>query len=109
MVWANCSLLVLLSNRERVKPVKPEVVAVETPRECFDRLPEETEERSEELELIPMEVRVARALDVFSRARRASDRRLPRDIEPVTELGRVVDVAVDDVNSGPRSTGGKEP
>lgn len=55
-----------------------------------------------------MEVRVAMALDVFSRARRANDRRLPRDIEPVTERERVVDVDVDDVKSGPRSTGGKE-
>lgn len=49
-----------------------------------------------------MEARVA---IVFSRARTAKDRRLPFEIEPVAEGGRVVDVDLE--KSGPRSTGGK--
>lgn len=41
--------------------------------------------RSEELAVLPMAERLARALEVFSRANAAKDRRLRREIEPMTE------------------------
>jgi hypothetical protein len=54
-------------------------------RECFERLPDEVEVRREELAVLPMDERFARALEVFSRANAANDRRLRREIEPITE------------------------
>lgn len=38
-----------------------------------------------ELAVLPMAERFARALEVFSRANAANDRRLRREIEPITE------------------------
>lgn len=43
---------------------------------CLERLPEDVALRKEGVEFVLMVVRFARAVDVFSRAREASDRRL---------------------------------
>lgn len=59
-------------------------------RECLERLPDEVEVRSEELVVLPMAERFARALEVFSRANAANDRRLRREIEPITEPVKLV-------------------
>jgi hypothetical protein len=54
---------------------------------CFDKLPDDGLERRVELALEAIEVRVAMALDVFSRARTAKDRREPREIDPAEQGG----------------------
>lgn len=53
----------------------------ETLCECFFRLVIDGDERREEV----LVERLARALEVFSRARAAKERRLAREMEPMTE------------------------
>lgn len=55
--------------------------------ECFDKLPDDGLERRVELALEAIEVRVAMALDVFSKARTAKERREPREIDPAGQGG----------------------
>lgn len=87
---ANCSLLALLSDKGGVKgvaqlPTSP-ALSWDTWRECLDRLPDEGVERRELVVLPPIPDRLAKALEVFSRARVARERRERREIEPTTEL-----------------------
>lgn len=44
--------------------------------DCFDRLPDDVAERRLGVEFVPREAKLARALDVFSRASEANDRLL---------------------------------
>lgn len=89
----NCSLLVLLSDNGGVNGETPEAsltLTWEGLRECFDKLPDEAEERRVAFAVPPMAERLARAFEVFSRARAAKERRLRREIEPITEPVKLV-------------------
>jgi hypothetical protein len=89
----NCSLLALLSDKGGVKgeaPAASLVLTSEGLRECLDKLPDEAEERRVELVVPPMAERFARALEVFSRAKAAKERRLRREIEPITDPVKLV-------------------
>lgn len=84
----DCSLLVLPSDNGGVSGLTPPIswmLIWDGLRECFERLPAEADVRSEELVVLPIAERLARALEVFSRAKAANDRRLRREIEPITE------------------------
>ena len=87
-VLLNCSLLVLLSDNGGVSgeaPAASLTLTWEGLRECFDKLPDEAEERKVALVVPPMADRLAKAFEVFSRAKAAKDRRLRREIDPITD------------------------
>lgn len=107
----NCSLLALLSDKGGVEGVaqlatSPEL-NWETWRECLDRLPDEGVERRELLVLPPIFERLAKALEVFSRANVAKERRERRETEPTTEPENVVVVVVEG-GSAREAEGGSE-
>lgn len=92
-VLLNCSLLVLLSDNGGVSgdaPVASLTLTWESLRECFDKLPDEAEERRVALVVPPMAERLAKAFEVFSRAKAAKDRRLRREIDPITDPVKLV-------------------